>query len=193
MVDSSRSERARLTEAIMKILATFDGSTFSESIIPQLRILSALPGAELILLRVDDVPHGQTVGDAHPPTAATPASAGSAAMIVNATPPVVVETKEQAVERVNSELADYLAGIASQLPAAVPCAINTILDGDVKSAIVRFAMERQVDLIVMATHGRTGLVHVLVGDVAEGVVRAGVAPVLLVHPQAIAQSRGERR
>jgi hypothetical protein len=50
-------------------------------------------------------------------------------------------------------------------------------------------MERQVDLIVMATHGRTGLVHVLCGDVAESVLRSGVAPVLLVHPQAIAQSR----
>jgi hypothetical protein len=40
----------------MKILATFDGSVFSESIIPQLRALSALPGAEFILLRIADVP-----------------------------------------------------------------------------------------------------------------------------------------
>jgi nucleotide-binding universal stress UspA family protein len=41
----------------------------------------------------------------------------------------------------------------------------------------------------MATHGHTGLMHVLFGDVAESVVRSGVAPVLLVHPQHIAQAR----
>lgn len=173
----------------MKILATFDGSAFSESILPELRVLSALPGAELILLRVDDVPQGQAVAGARPPIASTPASTAGTPIIVAATPPVVGETKEQAVERVKAELAGYLERVASQLPAAVPCTIETILDGDVKSAIVRFAMERQPDLIVMATHGRTGLVHVLFGDVAESVLRAGVAPVLLVHPQAITESR----
>lgn len=173
----------------MKILATFDGSTFSESVIPQIRTLSALPGAELILLRVDDVPHGQAAGSAHPPISSAPASAGGTAIIIDPTAPVVVETKEQAVERVKAELAAYLERIASQLPVAVPCAIETILDNDVKSAIVRLAMERQVDLIVMATHGRTGLVHILCGDVAESVLRSGVAPVLLVHPHDIAQSR----
>jgi len=173
----------------MKILATFDGSVFSESVIPQLRLLSALPGAEFVLLRVDDPPHGQTAGGVDPPIAAVPASNGGTAIIVNATPPVPVETKEQAVERVDAELTAYLERVASQLPAAVPCAIETILDSDAKSAIVRFAMEQHVDMIVMATHGRTGLVHVLCGDVADSVLRAGVAPVLLVHPQAIAQWR----
>jgi nucleotide-binding universal stress UspA family protein len=172
----------------MKILATFDGSIFAESIIPRLRDLTAIPGAELVLLRVDDVPHGQLAAELHAPVAATPGSAGGTALILEDHPPAYAETKEQAVERVKAELASYLQGIARQLPA-VPCAIETILDSDVKSAIVRAAMERQVDLIVMATHGRTGLVHVLCGDVAESVLRSGVAPVLLVHPQAIAQSR----
>src|SRR5687767_6634163 len=100
MVDSWRAE-VRDVEGgmVMKILATFDGSVFSESIIPQLRTLSALPGAEFILLRVDDVPRGQTTGVARPPIAATPASAGGTAIIVDPAAPAVVETKEQAVER----------------------------------------------------------------------------------------------
>jgi nucleotide-binding universal stress UspA family protein len=172
----------------LKILATFDGSVFAESIIPQLRVLAAIPGAQVVLLRVDDVPHGQLAGELHPPSAAAPGSAGGAAIIVDPVPPSYAETKEQAVERVKAELAAYLEGIAAQLPSA-PCAIETILDSDAKSAIVRFAIERQVDLIVMATHGRTGLVHVLCGDVAESVLRSGVAPVLLVNPHEIAQSR----
>ena len=48
-------------------------------------------------------------------------------------------------------------------------------------AIVRFAEESRVDLIVMATHGRTGLGHVLLGSVAEKVVRLAPCPVLTVR------------
>jgi nucleotide-binding universal stress UspA family protein len=102
-----------------------------------------------------------------------------------------VETKEQAVERVNSELGDYLLDVARQFPEAIPCRTETMLDSDVRSAIVRYAIEQKPDLIVMATHGRTGLAHLLCGDVAESVLRSGVAPVLLVHPQAVSKSRQE--
>jgi nucleotide-binding universal stress UspA family protein len=109
-------------------------------------------------------------------------------VIVDGTPTAYAENKEQAVERVKDELEDYLRGIARQLPG-VPCRIETMLDPDVRSAIVRFAIENDPDVIVMATHGRTGLVHLLCGDVAESVLRSGVAPVLLVHPQQVAHAR----
>jgi nucleotide-binding universal stress UspA family protein len=49
--------------------------------------------------------------------------------------------------------------------------------------IVRFAAEIQADLIVLATHGRTGLEHVLMGSVAEQVVRTAPCPVLTVRPR----------
>lgn len=49
--------------------------------------------------------------------------------------------------------------------------------------IVDYARSRQIDLIVMATHGRTGLAHALIGSVAEKVVRKAPCPVLTVkHP-----------
>ncbi len=50
--------------------------------------------------------------------------------------------------------------------------------------IVQFARDADVDLIVMGTHGRTGLVHVLMGSVTEKVVRKAPCPVLTVrHPE----------
>ncbi|HTY77580.1 MAG TPA: universal stress protein [Candidatus Bathyarchaeia archaeon] len=55
-----------------------------------------------------------------------------------------------------------------------------IAAGRPADAIVRLARERDVDLIVMATHGRTGLEHVLIGSVAEKVVRLAPCPVLTV-------------
>jgi len=49
--------------------------------------------------------------------------------------------------------------------------------------IIDYARKQEIDLIVMATHGRTGLAHALVGSVAEKVVRKAPCPVLTVkHP-----------
>ncbi len=49
--------------------------------------------------------------------------------------------------------------------------------------ILRYANEQNVDVIVIGTHGRTGLKHVLLGSVAENVVRHAPCPVLTVRPQ----------
>jgi universal stress protein A len=48
--------------------------------------------------------------------------------------------------------------------------------------IVRYAKENDTDLIVIGTHGRSGLAHVLLGSVAERVVRKAPCPVLTVRP-----------
>jgi nucleotide-binding universal stress UspA family protein len=49
--------------------------------------------------------------------------------------------------------------------------------------IIDYASKHDIDLIVMATHGRTGLAHVLLGSVAEKVVRKAPCPVLTIkHP-----------
>ncbi|MES2788306.1 MAG: universal stress protein [Planctomycetota bacterium] len=50
--------------------------------------------------------------------------------------------------------------------------------------IIRYAREQQMDLIVMGTHGRGALAHVLLGNIAEKVVRKAPCPVLTVrHPR----------
>lgn len=48
--------------------------------------------------------------------------------------------------------------------------------------IVRYAKHHKIDLIVMGTHGRTGLSHLILGSVAEKIVRVSECPVLTVHP-----------
>jgi nucleotide-binding universal stress UspA family protein len=48
--------------------------------------------------------------------------------------------------------------------------------------IIRYAKEQTIDLIVMGTHGRTGIPHLLMGSVAENVVRKSPCPVLTVRP-----------
>jgi hypothetical protein len=53
--------------------------------------------------------------------------------------------------------------------------------GHPADAIVRTAEELDVDLIIMATHGRTGVPHIVLGSVAEKVVRHAPCPVLTVR------------
>jgi nucleotide-binding universal stress UspA family protein len=47
--------------------------------------------------------------------------------------------------------------------------------------IIRTARDKEVDLIVMGTHGRTGLEHILIGSVAERVIQRAPCPVLSIR------------
>lgn len=58
---------------------------------------------------------------------------------------------------------------------------GVLVTGPVVEQIVSFAQQRQVDVIVMGTHGRTALRHLLMGSVAEKVVRHAACPVLTVR------------
>jgi universal stress protein A len=55
-----------------------------------------------------------------------------------------------------------------------------LVTGSASTEIVRLAGELQADLIVMGTHGRTGLTHLLIGSVTEKVVRKAPCPVLTI-------------
>lgn len=89
---------------------------------------------------------------------------------------------------------EYLADLqksAEKAIAALPpdgwgdglTVVRTVLVGTPFLEIVRYAREQDADLIVIGTHGRSGLVHVLMGSVAEKVVRKSPCPVLTVRPE----------
>ncbi len=59
---------------------------------------------------------------------------------------------------------------------------DEIVHGDPAAEIVRVADEREVDLIVVSSHGRTGLGRIIFGSTAEAVVRHAICPVLVVKP-----------
>ncbi len=61
--------------------------------------------------------------------------------------------------------------------------VLAVVEGSPKVEIVRYARQHDIDLIVLATHGRSGLAHVLIGSVAENVVRTAPCPVLTVRPE----------
>lgn len=69
--------------------------------------------------------------------------------------------------------AKHLAGIAKLT--------TKVITGRPFVEIIQYARDNQIDMIVLSTHGRSGLKHVLMGSVAERVVRKAPCPVLTVH------------
>lgn len=69
-----------------------------------------------------------------------------------------------------------------QLESAGVPVDTSLVQGIPFAEIVRFAREGGYDLVVLSTHGRTGLRHALLGSVAEKVVRKAPCPVLTVRP-----------
>jgi nucleotide-binding universal stress UspA family protein len=80
-----------------------------------------------------------------------------------------------------------MRGLADALERAVPAEIDVpcdrrLLTDPVPQTILEFAEHERVDLIVMGSHGRRGVSRILMGSVAEAVVRGAKCPVLIVKP-----------
>jgi universal stress protein A len=74
---------------------------------------------------------------------------------------------------------EHLKKLAAE--ASVPNAEIAVLTGEPAVEIIRAAIDHRCDLIAISTHGRTGLTHLLLGSVAERVVRESPVPVLTVR------------
>jgi nucleotide-binding universal stress UspA family protein len=91
-------------------------------------------------------------------------------------------------EEERREAEKRLKGIAPTVPS-VECEHQMLL-GMPDAEIVAYAADHNIDLIVMASHGRSGLPRLLMGSVAEGVLRKAPCPVLIVkQPQAKSTSK----
>jgi len=163
----------------MEILATFDGSTCSEAIIPQLGWMAALPGAHFTLLSITRPPR-HTPGISRPPrTVAGLPGPNSIPVAIADSELAPVEDRGKAIARTMTERREYLEDIVSRMPLSA-CAVEVLMENDVGAAIINYALCHKTDVIVMATHGESRMIHRLFGDTAEQVMRSGVAPMLLV-------------
>jgi nucleotide-binding universal stress UspA family protein len=94
--------------------------------------------------------------------------------------PIIIDR----VDTAQTELRDFAV---THLQDAVPVQVH-IAVGKPAEEIVRVAQEEGVDLVVMGTHGRTGVRHLLLGSVAEDVTRHAPCPVFTVRIAAASAS-----
>ena len=155
-----------------RILAALDGSDLAERVLPYVESLAIPFGSTVVLLRTVASPGAIIAGSG--------AGAGPVAgPIVDATP--IVEAERE-------EAASYLRTVAQRLRDA---GVETELDlpeGRPARAIVERAAELNIDLIAMTTHGRGGLGRLVLGSVADEVLRHAPCPVLLIRAGATGPS-----
>jgi nucleotide-binding universal stress UspA family protein len=145
-----------------KILLPLDGSETAAQALPHARELAAQSGAELVLFQV--------IPEAGDELVFTPE------FRINQPGMAQQEVVTQHASTVLQRLADDLT--------RQKIATRVILDtGEPAAKIVDYATNHGIDLIVMSTHGRTGLARWAYGSVASKVLGAAPCPVLLVRPK----------
>ena len=141
------------------ILVPLDGSTFAEQAIPLASQIAQRTGGKLRLALVHELPPPP-----HDPT--------SARLYTS------IELATRKSER------GYLRGIQTKLrEGGTRLSSAVTLTGEPRSALVQYIREMDIDLVIMATHGRGGIQRAWLGSVADHLIRNLEVPVLLVRPK----------
>lgn len=154
------------------VLFTIDGSTTALGALPALLQAIDQQQTEVTALQViDSVP----LMLAHTTPAGFPMYAGGR---------VDLEVAETAVTGQRQQAETQLASVAAELAnAGVQHVVTEVREGRPGDQIVDFVQAHGIELVVMATHGRTGLRRTMLGSVADHVLRhLEQVPLLLVHP-----------
>jgi universal stress protein A len=150
-----------ITMDIRRILAPTDFSDLSKQGVKSALELAEIFGAKLLLLHVVEPPP-------YPVEGIVPSHLGAT---------LLDDLERQAT----NELAQAL----SETQTSGAEVARRVVTGVPYRKIVDVAEEEQSDLIVMTTHGRTGLGHLVMGSVAEKIVRTAPCPVFTIRPTSV--------
>jgi nucleotide-binding universal stress UspA family protein len=146
-----------------KILVPLDGSKLAECVLPHVEgLATCLPGAEVTLVSVTERIAGFRVMDDY-------------------SQPLGGRLVPEAVGKEDKEARKYLDRIAKTLKDKGIKVMTEVLMGKAAEEIALFATNESCDLVVMASHGRSGPSRWTHGSVTEKVFRAISAPILVVR------------
>lgn len=148
-----------------KILAPLDGSELAECTLEHLRALvSGCNVPEVVLLRVNEPIAAQTLG----------AVAGVSSTVV-----------DDMVNGIKKEAQRYTRNLAKKLNKEGINATPVVLDGNPAEEILNYAKNNGVDLIIMSSHGRSGIKRWILGSVTNKVLEHSPIPVMTVVPKGV--------
>ena len=153
-----------------RIMLTSDGSELARAAVPHAVALAAVGGATVLLVAVTD--SLEELRAEGVPTGWLDLGGALSSERLNAAVDEQRRLAEEHLEALRGELAE--AGVTAVEPHVV--------SGSAGEAIVDATAELNCDLVVMATHGRSGLGRALLGSVADHVVHHARCPVLLIRP-----------
>jgi nucleotide-binding universal stress UspA family protein len=146
------------------ILVPLDGSELSAAVLPHAEGLARRLTARIKLVRAANLP-ASVLADVDPMGGPLPA-----------------DLIEGALEAEVDDAKSYLTQVSEGLKGAGIDVTWEVVEGDPARAIIDAALKNNCDLISMATHGRSGLERMVLGSVADRVLRDSHLPVLMVHP-----------
>lgn len=194
LVRATADEQAPAAYSCRKILVPLDGSDFSRAVLPHAREVAACVGAQVILLQTIPEPE-PAASEAHwMLTFGGPASIGEVPGEGGLRPGMDPSARRQWAESMRAELVrrteremeaaqSNLNAAASVFKSAGVTVETMVQLGRPAEVILDVAAANAVDMIAMATHGRSGIQRLLLGSVADRIVRHAHAPVLLVRPE----------
>jgi nucleotide-binding universal stress UspA family protein len=153
-----------MANTIKRILVPVDFSAASRAALWRASELASALGATVEVLHVVDLPKPQH-------------------MAAEFHVPMPIEYLKDVRRQTEEHFTEWLA--TANVP---PTVHHEIGDGKPNAEIVEYARDRGVDLIVMGTHGRGGMSHLLLGSVAEKVIRAAPCPVMTVRAEGASAS-----
>ncbi len=152
-----------------KYLVPLDGSELAEQALPYAKErIARLPGSSLVIVRVVN-------------TARQLASAAMSSGIGMETPsPLSMDAIDAAVQAEKQEAQQYLERKAMQLRLEGLQVEWAVREGTAAEEIIGAAKDHSTEVIVITTHGRSGIGRVVFGSVADKVIRDGGIPVLVI-------------
>lgn len=174
----------------MRIVVALDGSPFGERAIAGVTNKFGSLASDIFLLHVlppHDVESGRQSGGAISPSSLR-AGGDSVTGFAFVTPPLADEPRHpedrtQLLNRLQAQWGEYLRELGQRsFPQALVTPMVHVAR-ETAEAILKAADEVRADLIAMSTHGRSGVSHLVLGSVAERVVRKAQVPVLIMGPQ----------
>lgn len=109
--------------------------------------------------------------------------------VLEKTPPILTIrsldlSEEKIRQSIESDAKEMLEGAVVKIRKGKDIQIVPVIKKGVDyEEIVAYSEENDIDVIIIATHGRTGLLHTLLGSVAEKVIRYAKCPVLVITPK----------
>ena len=95
-----------------------------------------------------------------------------------------VAFRTQRINEVRGTAREHATRFAGRHFTGIPNVAVHVRDGNTFLEILQAARDLHSDMIIMGTHGRTGIAHLIIGSVAEKVVRASTIPVMTVRASA---------
>ena len=108
--------------------------------------------------------------------------------VLEKTPPILAIrsldlSREKIIESIDADAQANLLDCVKKIKRIRDIEINSVIRKGIDyEEIIKYSTEKKIDVIVIATHGRTGLMHTLLGSVAEKVIRYSKIPVLVITP-----------